>query len=61
MELEPRSVDPLLERRCARCGEPVGEKELQAALDVGEPPLCLDHAVEEVPIEEDEPGYPPEA
>jgi len=61
MELEPRSVDPLIERRCGHCGGPLSEEELKAALDAGSPPVCLHHAAEEVPIDEDEAAYPPEA
>jgi hypothetical protein len=57
MDLEPRNLDPVVERTCAECGAKLTESEIAAALDSGGPFLCTVHAIEEVPIEEeDEPA-----
>jgi hypothetical protein len=55
MDLEPRSVDPVIERNCAECGAKLTEEEIRASLDAGDVYLCSVHAAEEVPLEaEDE-------
>jgi hypothetical protein len=55
MDLEPRSVDPVIERTCAECGAKLTEEEIKASLDAGEIYLCSVHAAEQVPLEaEDE-------
>jgi hypothetical protein len=55
MDLEPRSVDPVIERTCAECGAKLTEEEIRASLDAGEVYLCSVHAAEQVPLEaEDE-------
>ena len=55
MDLEPHSVDPVIERTCAECGAKLTEEEIKASLDAGEVYLCSVHAAEEVPLEaEDE-------
>ena len=57
MDLEPHSLDPVVERTCAECGAKLTEGEIAAALDSGGPFLCTVHAIEEVPLEdEDEPA-----
>ncbi len=57
MDLEPHSVDPVIERTCAECGTKLTDAEIRASLDTGGPFLCTVHAIEEVPLEdEDEPA-----
>jgi hypothetical protein len=57
MDLEPRNLDPVVERTCAECGAKLTAEEIQSALDSGGPFLCTVHAIEEVPLEdEDEPA-----
>jgi hypothetical protein len=57
MDLEEQSgVDPVIARRCTECGAELTEAEIKAALDSGSPYLCTTHALENVPLEdEDEP------
>ena len=55
MDLEPRSVDPVIERTCAECGATLTEEEIRASLEAGEVYLCSVHAAEEVPLAEEEP------
>jgi len=57
MDLEEHSLDPVIERRCAECGAKLTEAEIQAALDGDGTFLCSVHAIEAVPLEEeDEPA-----
>lgn len=57
MDLEPRNLDPVVERTCAECGAKLTPAEIEAAVDSGGPFLCTVHAIEEVPLEdEDEPA-----
>ena len=57
MDLEERSLDPVIERNCAECGVKLTSQEIQASLDSNGPFLCTVHATERVPIEEeDEPA-----
>jgi hypothetical protein len=57
MDLEPHSVDPVVEHTCAECGAKLTEAEIQAVVESGGPYLCTVHALEEVPLEdEDEPA-----
>jgi hypothetical protein len=57
VDLEPHSVDPVIERTCAECGAKLTAQEIQASLDSGGPYLCSVHAAEQVPLEEeDEPA-----
>jgi hypothetical protein len=57
MDLEPRNLDPVVERTCAECGAKLTPAEIEAALESGGPFLCTVHAIEEVPLEdEDEPA-----
>ena len=54
---ESGGVDPVIERVCAECGAKLTEAEIRAALDSGGPFLCQVHALENVPLEEeDEPA-----
>ena len=57
MDLEPHNLDPVVERTCAECGAKLTDAEIETALDNGGPFLCTVHAIEEVPLEEeDEPA-----
>jgi hypothetical protein len=53
MDLEPHSVDPVIERTCAECGAKLTDEEIRASLDAGEVYLCSVHAAEEVPLEDE--------
>ncbi len=56
MDLEPRNLDPVVERTCAECGAKLTPEEIETAVESGGPFLCTVHAIEEVPLEdEDEP------
>jgi len=57
-DLEERGgVDPVIQQRCTECGAKLTEAEIRAALDSGGPYLCSVHALENVPLEdEDEPA-----
>ena len=54
MDLEPRSVDPVIERTCAECGATLTEEEIRASLEAGEVYLCSVHAAEQVPLADEE-------
>ena len=57
MDLEPRNLDPVVERTCAECGAKLTPEEIETAVESGGPFLCTVHAIEEVPLEdEDEPA-----
>ena len=57
MDLEPNSLDPVIERTCAECGAKLTEEEIKASLDAGDVYLCSVHAAEQVPIaDEDAPA-----
>ena len=57
MDLEEKSLDPVIERECAECGATLTEGEIRASLESGGAYLCSVHAAEQVPIaEEDEPA-----
>jgi hypothetical protein len=53
--LEENSLDPVIERNCAECGTRLTQQEIQASLDSGGPFLCTVHAMEQVPVDEEEP------
>lgn len=56
MDLENKSIDPVIERTCTECGAKLTDDEIVASLDAGGPYLCSVHASEEVPLTtEDEP------
>ena len=57
MDLEPHSLDPVVEHTCAECGAKLTEAEIQAVVESGGPYLGTVHALEEGPLEdEDEPA-----
>ena len=57
MDLEEHSLDPVVERTCAECGAKLTPAEIGTGLESGGPFLCTVHAIEEVPVEEeDEPA-----
>ena len=57
MDLEEKTLDPVIERTCAECGARLTDQEIRASLEAGGPYLCSVHAAEQVPIEEEaEPG-----
>ena len=57
MDLEERSLDPVIERTCAECGATLTDAEIQASLESGGPYLCSVHAAEQVPLaDEDQPA-----
>jgi hypothetical protein len=57
MDLEERSLDPVIERTCAECGAKLTKQEIAASLEAGGRYLCSVHAAEEVPLEdEDQPA-----
>jgi hypothetical protein len=53
MDLEERSLDPVIERTCAECGAKLTKQEISASLEAGGPYLCSVHAAEQVPIDEE--------
>ena len=54
---ETGGVDPVIQERCAECGAKLTAAEVRAALESGGPYLCQVHALENVPLEdEDEPA-----
>lgn len=56
MDLEEKSLDPVIERECAECGARLTSQEIEESLEAGGPYLCSVHAAERVPLEsEDEP------
>jgi hypothetical protein len=56
MDLEEKSLDPVIERECAECGAKLTDQEIRASLESGGTYLCSVHAAEQVPIaDEDEP------
>lgn len=52
MDLEDKSLDPVIERRCAVCGATLTEQEIRESLESGRRYLCSVHAAEELPAEE---------
>ena len=56
VDLEERSLDPVIERTCAECGAALTDAEIKASLESGGPYLCSVHAAEQVPLaDEDQP------
>jgi hypothetical protein len=53
MDLEERSLDPVIERTCAECGARLTREEIVASLEAGGPYLCSVHAAEQVPLDEE--------
>ena len=54
MDLEEKSLDPVIERECVECGAKLTSEEIQSSLDAGGPYLCSVHAAEQVPMEEED-------
>jgi hypothetical protein len=54
MDLEPHSIDPVIERTCAECGAKLTEQEIRASMEAGDIYLCSVHAAEQVPLDEEE-------
>ena len=54
MDLEPHTVDPVIERTCAECGATLTEEEIRASLEAGEVYLCSVHAAEQVPLADED-------
>jgi hypothetical protein len=50
---ESEGVEPVIEQRCAECGVKLTDAEVQAALESGGPYLCQVHALENVPLEDE--------
>ena len=59
MDLEEKSLDPVIERECAECGAKLTMEEIEASLESGGAYLCSVHAAEQVPLEEGD-DLPPE-
>jgi hypothetical protein len=54
---ETGGVDPVIQQTCVECGAKLTDAEVRAALESGGPYLCQVHALENVPLEdEDEPA-----
>lgn len=55
MALEPEGgVEPVIDQSCVECGAKLTTQEIQAALDSGGPYLCSVHALENVPLEDED-------
>ena len=54
MDLEEKSLDPVIERECTECGAKLTSAEIEASLDAGGPYLCSVHAAEQVPMEDED-------
>ena len=52
MDLEERTLDDTIARKCAVCGAQLTTPEIEAAREVGGPFLCTVHAMEEAPGDE---------
>lgn len=52
MDLEEKSLDPVIERTCEECGAELTDEEIRAALEAGQAYLCSVHAAELEPAEE---------
>jgi hypothetical protein len=52
MDLEERTLDDTLVRRCQVCGADLTTAELETSREAGGPFLCTVHAVEEAPADE---------
>jgi hypothetical protein len=54
MDLEPKSVDPVIKRTCEECETELTEQEIRASLEAGRAYLCSMHAAELEPAEDQE-------
>jgi hypothetical protein len=48
MDLEERTLDDTISRKCAVCGAKLTTQEIQSAREDGGPFLCTVHAIEEL-------------
>jgi hypothetical protein len=53
MDLEERTLDDTISRKCAVCGAQLTTQEIVAGREAGGPFLCTVHAMEEAPTEEE--------
>lgn len=58
MELEERTLEDNLKRRCEICGVELTETEILAAREAGGGFLCTVHSAEELPAEPEVDGEP---
>jgi hypothetical protein len=56
MDLEERTLEHVGDR-CEECGARLTPDEIAAVLESGGPALCKIHAAEDVPVEEEAPGF----
>ena len=54
MDLEPHSLDPVIQRTCAECGVELTDEEIQASMEAGDVYLCSVHASEQVPLDQED-------
>ncbi len=59
MALEETTLEPAVPDRCQVCGAALIPSEQKAILDSGSPPLCSIHALEVVPLEEEQEAEAP--
>jgi len=59
MDLEERTLDDTLARRCEVCGAELTQAEIVTAREAGGPFLCTVHAMEEAPADEMSAGDEP--
>ena len=59
MDPAERLVDPALPDRCQVCGAQLIPSEQRAILESGSPPLCSIHALDVVPIDEEQEAEAP--
>jgi hypothetical protein len=52
MDLEERTLDDTLARRCEVCGAQLTTLEIESSREAGGPFLCTVHALEEAPADE---------
>jgi hypothetical protein len=52
MDLEEKSLDPVIERKCEECGAKLTQEEIRAAFEGKRAYLCSVHAAELEPAEE---------
>jgi hypothetical protein len=52
MDLEERTLDDTIARRCEVCGAELTSEEIKGGRETGGPFLCTVHALEEAPADE---------
>ena len=57
--MDERAVDPAVPDRCQVCGAQLIPSEQRAIIDSGSPPLCSIHALEVVPLEDEQEAEAP--